>query len=119
MIKGIIIRTDNTWEIVEYENDYKYLQKVVGGLIEFVEIAEGIDMVINDEGKILNMDLNPLGTILYGHDAIVGNAIIVGVDYSTGETISLTEENINRIVSFLKRAKEDADLMRELYERNK
>lgn len=115
MNKGIIIKTDNTWEVVEYENDFRYLQKVVDGLIEFVEVGEGIDMVINDEGKLLDLDLNPLATILYScKDAIVGNVIVVGVDYSTGETISLNDEQIANLKRFLLMAKEDAELMREL-----
>ena len=96
MLKGILIKTTGEVEVVEYEDKLENLQKYVDGLIEFVAIDEGIDMIINDEGKILGLKPNYLATLLYGYDFIVGDALVVGIG-DEGENITLTDEQIKDI----------------------
>lgn len=60
------------------------LQKFVGGYIEIHHIADGkLCMVINEEGKINHLPLNPIATRIYNlfspvsiYDYIVGNVLI-------------------------------------------
>lgn len=103
MIKGIKLLVSGKYEIVEIEDNYKELQEIVGGLIEFVSIGDGIDIVINEEGKIMGLEPNFIATALFDFkDLLVGDAIIVGVDYSTGETISLTDAQIETLTNEIK-----------------
>lgn len=63
----------------------KELQKFVGGLIEIKYIADGeLCMVVNEEGKIIHLPMNPIATRLFNllqgspYDCIVGNVLICG-----------------------------------------
>ena len=75
-------------------NDYKSMQKIVGGLIETVPLLEdnSVILICNEEGKILNLSLNRE----IGYDIIAGTFIIAGDDYDNGEFISLTDEQIEK-----------------------
>ena len=60
-------------------------QKFVGGWVETVPFPDGSLLIINEEGKLENLPLNPLATALwhkhYGPtDQIVGNAIHIAAD---------------------------------------
>ena len=66
------------------------LQQIVGGNIETVPCtipcdgidAESLVMVLNEEGKLRNMEENELATAvsgMWGNDVLVGNAVILGV----------------------------------------
>lgn len=59
------------------------LQEYVGGYIEIVRLSDKFLMVVNEEGKLLNLPFNSEATdiarqhkAIYPHDMIVGNALI-------------------------------------------
>lgn len=57
------------------------LKSVVGGYIEIVPLEEGYSMVVNEEGKLLNLPINEGATRVYRasrntEDFIVGNVLI-------------------------------------------
>lgn len=55
------------------------LQKAVGGYIEMVPTINGDVMVINEEGKIHNLPVNPFATKLFtngSEDPIMGDVVI-------------------------------------------
>ena len=75
----------------EIINDLKSLQNEVDGLIEMIDIDDNICLVCNEEGKLLNMDLN----------RVVGNDIIAGTFFisrfnEAGDLVSLTKEEIEK-----------------------
>ena len=79
-------------EVIEIEHNLSTLQNYVGGLIDIVEIEEDVDIIINDEGKLLGLSPN---LVLYEfRDIIVGDFLVVG--QKNGETISLSEEKIEK-----------------------
>lgn len=55
------------------------LQKAVDGYIEMVTLNDGRVMIINEEGKLKGLELNPVATEMFapGYDVIVGNAIVM------------------------------------------
>ena len=65
-------------------------QKIVGGLIEFVELEHNVDLICNEEGKILNLEMNRV----IENDIICGTFIIAG--QHEGETISLSRKQIKK-----------------------
>ena len=99
-MRGIIVKTDNTYEVIEYENTLDALQEIVEGYIEYVTIDRGLAMIVNEEGLLRGMDYNKLASRFYAGPCIVGNALIVGTKF--GENISLTDEQIELIINRLK-----------------
>lgn len=51
------------------------LQAVVGGFIEVVHLPDGRLMVVNDEGKLNGLPVNPKASELYP-DIIVGDVLV-------------------------------------------
>lgn len=113
-IKGIFIvpSEDGSYdkiETVELENTLEAKQGYVNGLIDIVEIEPGIDMIVNDEGLLLDLPYNESATKIFNYSIpngggyIVGNVLIVG-NTETEEGIehtSLTDEQIKHITKFL------------------
>lgn len=75
---------------VKVEHTLNNLQSIVGGLIEFIQLEHNVDLVCNDEGKILQLPLNRA----IKDDIIAGTFFIVGQHY--GETISLSRKQIKK-----------------------
>lgn len=93
--KAIVITADNKVEIrdLELKDDslLEALQEVVGGYIETVPIMlrNGLQMIVNEEGVILDLPVNLIASILYGaaiHDTFIqGDVAIVDRGYRNGE----------------------------------
>ena len=91
-IRCILVKVFEQPKVVEIENNLSTLQKYVGGLIDIVELENDVDIIINDEGKLLSLSPN---LVLYEFgDIIVGDFLVVGQE--NGETISLSEEKIEK-----------------------
>ena len=82
---GKIYKTDGTITTVEPKNGTDYsleeLQTIVGGYIEVLPLNEDEIMVLNEEGKILGLDLNDNATELISEagmwdDFIVGDVLV-------------------------------------------
>ena len=78
-------------------DDLKVLQTLVGGLIEVVQLTNDIDIICNEEGKLLNQKPN----INLDYDIIVGDVIFCSHD-DMGNFTSLTDEQIKTILAELK-----------------
>jgi len=100
-IKVIILEPSKPVRVEVIKNELNVLQALVGGYIECVR-QEGFDIIINEEGKL--MDLEP-NFVLPNGDYIAGTAIFAGVNYDEGEFISLPDEHIKFISSLFKRRK--------------
>ena len=71
------------------EPDLKAAQKFVGGMVQGIEFPNGDYLIINEEGKLMNLPLNSEATMLwratftkdkylFGHDDfVVGPAILI------------------------------------------
>ena len=92
-IRGLLVKEDKEPEVIEFPNNLKSLQNLVGGYIEYCYLPEYEDVVIicNEEGKINGMGPNRD----IGHDIIFGPFLVVGDNPDIGENLSLTEEQIS------------------------
>ena len=71
------------------EPDYKAVSKFVGGMVECVTFPNGDLLLLNEEGKLMGLPLNPEATTLwrmtftkdkyaFGHDDfVVGPAMVI------------------------------------------
>ena len=90
------------------EERLEQLQRLVGGRIETVNVISkdkkyGVDLIVNEEGKLFNLPYNK--PLRYSHiaenetceafDVIVGNFVIVGVDFEKGDFIGLSNDNLS------------------------
>jgi len=72
-----------TWEIKRKEDSPSLsdAQKFVGGWVEVVQVNDGI-LIIDEEGKLKNKDVNDISSKMYADkygdaDIIVGDAIYI------------------------------------------
>ena len=102
-MKALRISTIGDIEVIDIENKLEVIQDLVGGYIQYVNISQdGVDMIVNEEGKIYNLDYNLKATLLFRathlfkDDYIVGDVVIVGTD-NLGENGDLTDLEIETI----------------------
>ena len=92
-MKGIVVTTDLEIRIEEFSDPlYKTVGSAVGGYIEHVKAArlrQPYCMIVNEEGRLLDLPLNYVGSYFYGTDQhgepIVGNIVIMKDGYRGGE----------------------------------
>ena len=71
---------------VEYiENTLDDMQRVVGGLIEEIDLNDNTVLVCNEEGKLMNLQANRR----------VGRDVIAGTFFISEDLVSLTDEQVN------------------------
>lgn len=98
-IKILIVEPNKEPYEKEIEHTLEKMQEIVGGLIEFVELEDNVDLICNEEGKICNLEINRIIT----NDIVCGTFFIVGQE--EGDTISLTNEQIKRYTEYFKLSK--------------
>ena len=84
--------TAEEFKIIEDNKDeptLKSAQEFVGGMVECITFPNGDVLMVNEEGKLMNLPLNPEGTALwrmtftkdkyaFGHDDfVVGPAMVI------------------------------------------
>lgn len=79
-------------DVIELGNDLRSLQEAVDGHIEIVGLESGVGILLNEEGKLLQMEPNRR----LGRDILVGVFYVVGTDSDSGEVTSLSDELIQK-----------------------
>jgi hypothetical protein len=102
MRKALVIPFAGEAEVLDLdapEGGLKVLQNAVGGWVQAIDINEKVTMWLNEEGKMIGLPRNPIATALWTKtfgptDIMVGNAVITGGVDEEGETIGLTDEQV-------------------------
>lgn len=100
-IKVVIKKVNERPIITTIEDDLRTLQKIVGGFIEIVSIADGIDMILNEEGKMNGSKPNFFYSRNRYTDLIFGDVLFTGVDYESGTQESLSDRQIQSVLKWL------------------
>lgn len=95
-IKVLIVENTLNPYIKEITNTLEEKQKIVGGLIQITELENNVDLIYNEESKILNLEMNRI----IKNDVVCGTFIITG--QTNGESISLTENQIRKYKVYFK-----------------
>ena len=105
----VLVLSNGELKETEIGTELEDLQKIVGGYIEIPFLSEvfannGIDVIINDEGKFIE-DCKPQIAIVDGEtkqilDVVHGNCIFASHD-EEGETIGLTKEQMKVVMQEL------------------
>ena len=89
-IRVIIVEPNKEPLTVKIKNTLEEKQNIVGGLIEFYELEHNVDLIYNEESKILNLDFNRI----IKNDVVCGTFIIAG--QKNGYSISLSRKQIQK-----------------------
>ena len=105
-MKAVVIKTTKDKSVVEFENStcYETLKTAVGGWIERVSLGD-TELWVNEEGKLIGLEQNPIGTALwveaYGfNDYIAGDIIITGGADDEGNTLGLSDEQVEYYLNY-------------------
>ncbi len=106
-MKGIVVTTDLEIRIEEFSDPlYKTVGSAVGGYIEHVKPARlrhPYCMIVNEEGRLLDLPLNHIGSFFYGTDQhgepIVGNIVVMKDGYRNGEPdiVGLDDSEVEQV----------------------
>lgn len=100
-IKVVIKKVGRNPIVTIIEDDLKTAQRIVGGRIEIVSVSKGIDMIVNEEGKMNGNKPNFYFTQNGYTDLIFGDVLFTGVNYEEGTQISLTDGQIQYVLDWL------------------
>lgn len=95
-IRILVVEPNKEPYQLKIEHKLENLQRVLGGLIEFVELEHNVDLICNEEGKLNNLEFNRVIT----NDVICGTFFIAG--HHKGETISLSKKQIKKYKKIFK-----------------
>lgn len=121
-MKAIKITTDNEISAVTVpEPTWQGMGQLVGGSFETVRpwglynldtpYKEQLLIIVNEEGRIIGLEQNPTGTILYnetpkfmGFEPIVGDILIMAEGFVNGEPdiVGLDDEQLQVVMTALK-----------------
>jgi len=86
MPEGILIHVNGQREKFTFPDDVdgglKAMQEAVGGMIEIVNLRDGRDLIVNENGISENLPRNEAATVLFAtkfhvYQLILGDALIV------------------------------------------
>ena len=95
MMKVVVKKVNKTQEVVTIPNELKALQSLVGGIIEIVEIGDGVLMVCNEEGKLKNLYPNLIisdGVLMVYNEKGKGKSLYPNLIISDGVLMVCNEE---------------------------
>ena len=96
-IRVILMEPNKAPAVVTVERSLGFMQKLVGGYIEYVfpnPVGLDVDFWANEEGILLNL---PFNRFVY-EKPIVGPILVTGREDEDGLTQSLTDEQIQRVL---------------------
>lgn len=100
-IRVIVKEPNKDLEIKEIENDYKELSKICQGMIDMTPLPtdDNIDICCNDEFLFNGMEANIISPEREG--LFCGPLIFMGYQEEDGSSISLTDEQIEKVKNYI------------------
>jgi len=77
------------------EPDYKAVSKFVGGMVEVVSMPNGDLLLFNEEGKLMQLPLNPEATTLWRTTFTKDKYLWGSDDFVVGPTILIKKDALN------------------------
>ena len=98
------LQVTTTGEVTELDlasDSLNKLQTAVGGWVQAIDLASDLSMWCNEEGKLTGLPHNPYAQYMWDKvfgahtDYLVGDIVLTGGTDSEGETIGLTQEQVD------------------------
>lgn len=106
MRNALVIGMDESLEVIDLgkttEESSEVLKNAVDGLYQTIDLKRDLTMWVNEEGKLDGLMTNSIATAIFQAkfgmiDIIVGNAVLTGGVDDEGETIGLTEPQVEQL----------------------
>ena len=100
---AVAVTTDGLFSVVDIAgNELKTLQELVGGWVQAVDLKSNLTIWCNEEGKMIGLPVNGFATEMWDSvfgatDVIVGNVVFTGGADDEGETIGLSQNQIEAL----------------------
>lgn len=112
MKQGLKVTPAGEVEVYNFSNpdELSALQGAVGGWVQAIDLNDHLSLWVNEEGKMIGLEHNPLAQLIWDMsfgpetDYIVGTAVFTGTPDADGETQGLTDEAIETLKDFLSAA---------------
>lgn len=83
MKENFIVKTDGSKHVITPKNGKNFeleeLQEIVGGYIQAIRLSESQSMIVNENGKLYNLEHNAEASVIaHSYRAIFDNDFIVG-----------------------------------------
>lgn len=91
-------------DLMADSNELLTLQMAVGGLIEAKTLESGYTLIMNEDGKLMQLPINERATEIWlanfpnFPDVIVGDVVIAGGYDDEGEQLGLDKDYANRLL---------------------
>jgi hypothetical protein len=105
-MKALKMNTEGVFELVDFTDEtcYDMIKEGVGGYVECVHLPHlGVDMWVNEEGKLTGLPTNDQATLMWARsygpcDVIKGNVVFTKGTGPEGETMGLDEHDVSQIM---------------------
>jgi len=112
MKQGLMITPAGKVEVYDFSkpDELSALQNAVNGWVQAIDLNDHISLWVNEEGKMIGLEHNPLAQLVwdmsFGPDTdwIVGTVVITGTPDENGDTQGLTDEAVETLQDFLSAA---------------
>ena len=100
---AVKLSVEGNIEVIPFvENQLKILQSAVGGYFEAITLAPDLVMWVNEEGRMKELPFNQAATSIAmkhvpGIGFIVGTAVFTGGADDNGDTLGISEGQINQL----------------------
>jgi hypothetical protein len=89
------------------EGSLKVLQSAVDGYVQPVDLSDDMTMWVNEEGKIIGLIRNDKANTIFRNtfgavDVIMGDVIFTGGVDDEGDTMGLTDAQVNSLLQAVK-----------------
>jgi hypothetical protein len=105
--------TDGAVQVIPFvDQQLKTLQTAVGGYVEPVALGPDLMMWVNEDGKMTRLPFNQAATSIFikhrgGSDYIVGQVVFTGGTDDDGNSLGLTEAQIQQLKTYAAMSKVD------------
>lgn len=99
-MKGILLKANNDIEIIDFKDNLKELQTIINGYIEYYLIDKNLCLIVDEEGKLKQLEINKNASKLAKYDIIVGNVLVVKTN-DTGDVKTMLKDDIKNILERL------------------
>lgn len=97
------MNANDTIDAIEITGDLSSMQRLVGGLIQPIDLADDVTMWVNEEGMILDLPYNHLATTfcaIYGIETyLCGDVFLTGGTDEDGNTLPLKQEYADHLLA--------------------
>jgi hypothetical protein len=109
MRKAVKVSFSEDLEVIDLdapEGSLKVLQDAVDGWVQAIDLKNDLTMWLNEEGKLEGYLTNSFATAVFqakfgAVDIVVGNVVFTGGTDDEGETLGLTDEQVEWFVKTL------------------